>query len=108
LFDSADLTRALDLIWGRVRRLNRYVEERAPWVLARDPGRADELDVVLRSLLQGLRIVTVLLHSYIPDTTRRLLDALQLSDTGLASADWLDQTGGMIGALEPLFPKRDR
>jgi methionyl-tRNA synthetase len=108
LFDTADLTRALDLIWRRVRRLNRYVEERAPWMLARDPAQAGELDVVLRSLLEGLRIVTVLLHPYMPDTTARLLDAMHLQDTDLALAGWRDAGGGEVDVLEPLFPKRDR
>ena len=37
-------TQALDRIWQRVRRLNRYVEERAPWELARDPANAEKLE----------------------------------------------------------------
>src|SRR5947208_11988400 len=40
VLDRAEPTRALDLVWGRVRRLNRYVEERAPWQRARDPESA--------------------------------------------------------------------
>ena len=54
---------ALDLIWQRVRRLNRYVEERAPWQLARDPADAGKLDETLASLAEGLRTVSVLLHA---------------------------------------------
>ena len=42
--DRAELTLALDEIWQRVRRLNRYVEERAPWVLAKDPAGTAELE----------------------------------------------------------------
>ncbi len=38
--DRAELTLALEEIWQRVRRLNRYVEEQAPWVLAKDEERA--------------------------------------------------------------------
>ena len=53
LLDRADLTGALDAIWLRVRRLNRYVEEQAPWTLAKDPERAGELDRVLASLAEG-------------------------------------------------------
>src|SRR5919112_2528949 len=49
---------ALELIWQRVRRLNRYVEERAPWQLAKDQARAGELDTTLRTLAEGLRVVT--------------------------------------------------
>ena len=71
LLDTAEITQALDLIWQRVRRLNRYVEERAPWKLARDPDAARELDTTLRSLADGLRAVTVLLHPYMPSTTTK-------------------------------------
>jgi hypothetical protein len=59
--DRAELTQALDAIWQRVRRLNRYVEEQAPWQLAKDDARAGDLDRVLRTLAEGLRVVTVLL-----------------------------------------------
>ena len=69
LLDRVELTNALDEIWQRVRRLNRYVEEQAPWQLAKDPARAGELDRVLATLAEGLRVVSVLLHPYLPDST---------------------------------------
>ncbi|MBV8711391.1 MAG: methionine--tRNA ligase, partial [Solirubrobacterales bacterium] len=50
VLDRADPTRALELIWQRVRRLNRYVEERAPFKLARDPEQAEALEETLASL----------------------------------------------------------
>ena len=73
VLDRAEPTRALDLIWERVRRLNRYVEERAPWQLARDPDAADKLDEALASLAEGLRAVSVLLHPYMPASVEKLL-----------------------------------
>ena len=63
---SAEITQALERIWQRVRRLNRYVEERAPWQLAKDEAKAGELDQTLRSLAEGLRVVTVLLCAVHP------------------------------------------
>ncbi len=93
LMDRAEPTQALDEIWQRVRRLNRYVEERAPWQLARDPGQADRLDQALATLVAGLRLLTELLAPYMPGSTQRLLDALGVP-------------GGTVQALEPLFPKR--
>jgi methionyl-tRNA synthetase len=107
LLDRAELSQALEAIWQRVRRLNRYVEERAPWVLAKDPERADALDRTLASLAEGLRVVTVLLHPYMPASTQRLLDALgrpqvAFEDAMPAATGW----GGAVAALEPLFPKR--
>jgi methionyl-tRNA synthetase len=92
LMDRAEPTLALDRIWQRVRRLNRYVEERAPWQLAKDPAAADALDETLASLVEGLRTVTVMLEPYMPASTEKLLAAL-------------GSAGGSISPLDPLFPK---
>ncbi len=93
LMDRAEPTQALDRIWQRVRRLNRYVEERAPWQLARDADAKDELDQTLASLVEGLRTVNVMLEPYMPATTETLRAAL-------------GSPGGSISSVEPLFPKR--
>jgi methionyl-tRNA synthetase len=107
LMDRFELTPALELIWQRIRRLNRYVEERAPWQLARDPSRAAELDQTLASLAEGLRAVSVLLHPYMPSATERLLSTLGTPRTDYAGATFNGQGSGQrVGALEPLFPKR--
>jgi methionyl-tRNA synthetase len=106
LLDRAEITQALDRIWQRVRRLNRYVEERAPWQLAKDDARAGDLDVTLRSLAEGLRVVTVLLAPYIPESAERLLSALGQPDTALAGAEYGAQpSGAHVQRLAPLFPK---
>jgi methionyl-tRNA synthetase len=106
LMDRAEPTQALELIWQRVRRLNRYVEERAPWQLAKDPANARALDETLASLFEGIRVVSLLLHPYMPATTLQLLGALGFHDTPrFELATWLDTTGGMVLELEPLFPK---
>jgi methionyl-tRNA synthetase len=106
LLDRAELTQALDLIWQRVRRLNRYVEERAPWQLARDPAAAASLDQTLASLVEGLRVVSVLLHAYVPVSAGRLLDALGAPALSLEDATFAARApGGRVTPLEPLFPK---
>jgi methionyl-tRNA synthetase len=106
LLDRAEITQALERIWQRVRRLNRFVEERAPWQLAKDDARADELDTTLRSLAEGLRVVTVLLAPYIPETAEKLLRALGTDDLALSGAVFGAHPGGaQIEKLPPLFPK---
>ncbi|MDP9383722.1 MAG: methionine--tRNA ligase [Actinomycetota bacterium] len=107
LLDRAEVTQALDRIWERVRRLNRYVEERAPWQLAKDEARAGDLDVTLRSLAEGLRVVTVLLHPYIPDTAERLLAALGFGGDLTLDGAVLGARpgGGRAEKLPQLFPK---
>jgi methionyl-tRNA synthetase len=105
LLDRADLTGALDAIWQRVRRLNRYVEEQAPWVLAKDDARAAELDRVLVSLTEGLRVVAVALQPWIPESTEKLLAALGAPELDLDGARMRAGRLGAIDKLEPLFPK---
>jgi methionyl-tRNA synthetase len=103
--DRAELTVALEEIWQRVRRLNRYVEERAPWQLAKDEHAAAELDRVLASLAEGLRVVTVLLWPYIPASSERLLAALGADDLALADAELGAGSLGRVSRIDSLFPK---
>jgi len=105
LLDRADLTAALEAAWLRVRRLNRYVEEQAPWVLAKDEARAGELDRVLASLAEGLRVVAVVLHPWIPASVEKLLATLGAPELDLDGARLTAGRLAAIDKLEPLFPK---
>jgi methionyl-tRNA synthetase len=105
LIDGVQLTAALEEIWQRVRRLNRYVEERAPWQLAKDPADAAELDRVLGTLGEGLRVLSVLLHPYLPASTEKLLAVLGAPDLSLQGATLGSGAIEHVGKLEPLFPK---
>jgi methionyl-tRNA synthetase len=107
LLDRAEATQALELIWQRVRRLNRYVEERAPWQLAKDDAAADALDQTLASLAEGVRAISVLLHPYMPTSTARLLEAFGETATAYANAAFAPRgSGASVTTLAPLFPKR--
>jgi methionyl-tRNA synthetase len=103
--DKAELTLALDEIWQRVRRLNRYVEEQSPWQLAKDDSRAGDLDRVLRTLAEGLRAVTVLLWPYLPTSAERLLSALGAPDLSFAGAALGAGRIERVTPIESLFPK---
>ncbi|ADB53665.1 methionine--tRNA ligase [Conexibacter woesei] len=106
LLDKAEPSQALEAIWQRVRRLNRYVEERAPWKLARDPAAAGQLDETLATLAEGLRVVTVLLHPYIPESADKALAALNRPELDFDGARFASEGwGGTVEKIEPLFPK---
>jgi methionyl-tRNA synthetase len=106
LMDAAEISTALELVWRRVRRLNRYVEERAPWQLAKEAASAGELDVTLASLAEGLRVVSVLLAPYLPATVGKLLEALGAADVAIEAARFDGHVGdNTVTALAPLFPK---
>jgi methionyl-tRNA synthetase len=107
LLDAAEVSTALELIWRRVRRCNRYVEERAPWQLAKDPDAAAELDRTLASLAEAVRVISVLVSPYVPTSAQKLLDVLDAPELSLAGAEFALRGGGRtVAALEPLFPKR--
>ena len=105
--DEFDLTGALELVWGLVRALNRRVEDVAPWELAKDERRADELDRALYELADGLRAVAVALAAFVPDTSERILAALRqpadLAWAGVAAGGATAAVG--IEPAPPLFPR---
>ena len=105
LLDRAEVTQALEEIWQRVRRLNRYVEEQAPWKLAKDEAAGAQLDTVLATLAEGLRCLTVLLHPWLPATSAKLLGTLGAPEIGYGAAGLGAGRVGAVDELEPLFPK---
>jgi len=107
--DRFDVTGALDAIWLVVRRLNQYVEEQAPWQLAKDESRAHELDRALYHLADGLTGVAIALAPYLPDTAPRILAALGQPDD-LAWERIRNGGAEEVDGIEPaapLFPRVD-
>jgi len=107
--DAYDLTGALDDIWELVRALNRHVERSAPWELAKDEARSEDLDRVLFDLADGLRVLAVLLSPFLPETAPRILDALgqdaNLAFEGAQAGETVAADG--IEPAQPLFPRVD-
>jgi methionyl-tRNA synthetase len=107
--DRYDLTGALERIWEVVRGLNRHVEERAPWTLAKH-GRRLELEETLYDLADGLVAVAVALAAYLPETSPRILEALCAEPNDLR---WERVAYGCspvrrgIEAAPPLYPRID-
>jgi hypothetical protein len=106
LLDRADLTAALEAAWRAVRRLNRYVEEQAPWSLARQ-GDDEALARVLASLVEGLRVVAVILHPWVPESSGKILEAIGAPDIAYDGAAPVVGTARSVQRLAPLFPKYD-
>ena len=104
--DNVELTAALDEIWRRIKMLNRYVQDEQPWQLAKDDAEADHLDEVLYTAAEGLRVVSVLLHPFMPASAERLLAALGREELGLDGAA-LGAVGGgaKVAELGQLFPR---
>ena len=81
---------ALEGVWKLIRRTNKYIDETAPWVLAKDEATKDRLAEVLYNLVESITIGACLLKSFLPETADRIL--AQLS-TGMREYDDLDKFG---------------
>ncbi|MEG1782815.1 MAG: methionine--tRNA ligase, partial [Oscillospiraceae bacterium] len=66
--DDLNVPLALQEIFKVVQRANKYIDETAPWVLAKDEANAPRLAAVLYNLVESLRFVTTLLQAYLPNT----------------------------------------
>lgn len=106
LLDRFEISQALEAIWSRVRRLNRYVEETKPWELAKREEAAEELDGALYNLAEGLRVLALLLIPYMPSSSEVVLDAIGEPGREIAA---FGSRGGGAGTerIKPLFPKLD-
>ncbi|MBP2018496.1 methionyl-tRNA synthetase [Symbiobacterium terraclitae] len=111
--EGCRLADALAALWQLVRRANKYVDERAPWSLARDPARSAELADVLYSLAESLRIAAAALVPFLVETPERIYAQLGLDPSLARSTPWSVATawGGLppgtaIRRGEPLFPRR--
>jgi methionyl-tRNA synthetase len=78
LFPDMEFPRALARVWEFVGHLNRYIVATAPWELAKDEAAQPRLDTVLYHLLEGLRMLAVLLRPVMPTSTQKMAGHLGL------------------------------
>lgn len=106
--DALRIHLALEEVLQYVRGLNKFINDVKPWELARDPGRQKELEDALYTVVEGLRIASVLLEPALPTKAKELRAALGLGDYTLEQTEtWgLSPAGVRIPEEAPiLFPK---
>ncbi|MCI9141245.1 MAG: methionine--tRNA ligase [Lachnospiraceae bacterium] len=81
---------AMTEIFAIFKRCNKYIDETEPWILAKDPAKADRLSTVLYNLVEGICTGASLLQPFMPETAERI--AAQLN-TNLREFDELEQFG---------------
>lgn len=108
--DRLQFSIALEEIWAFVRRCNKYVEENAPWKLAKEPEDKGRLDTVLYNLLESLRIVTIAIAPFMPRSAAEMWSRLGLGDFDGVTFEQAEEWGKLPTGTEtrtgdPLFPK---
>jgi methionyl-tRNA synthetase len=110
LLEENQLQSALQSIWRLVTRANQYVDQTAPFKLAKDPAQAQRLDEVLYNLAETCRVLAVLLNPFLPETSVKIYAQLGLKESPekFSEAAWGKlKSGHTIGEPAPLFPRKD-
>ena len=101
---------ALEEIWILVRRANKYIDEKMPWVLAKDEAERDNLDTCLHNLAESIRIVSILIYPFMHSTSDEIRKQMGL---WYADVTWEDAKEFEMMYQEkvkkgkPLFPRID-
>jgi methionyl-tRNA synthetase len=112
-FDNFAFSRALEVVWSIIARVDKIISDAKPWDLAKDENQRQTLHAVLYRAAETLRWLCVLLHSVMPESTQGIYTQLGLSDS-LAQIDPADlkwgglEEGTLIGEVRPLFPRIDK
>jgi methionyl-tRNA synthetase len=106
-------SKALEAIWRFISRLNKYIDETAPWTLAKDEANKDRLAVVMNHLIDGLYKAAVMVYPYMPTSAQKIWNQLgETRDIHTAKVEeimgWnLLKEGHVLGNAEPIFPRLD-
>lgn len=107
--DHMELNQAIKDVWNLIGRANKYIDETAPWILAKDPAQAERLQAVMYNLAEALRIVAILIAPFVPVTAPKIYEQLGLGKPEsffMADAVWGKlATGTKVQKGEPLFPR---
>ena len=109
--ESIALHKSLDAIWLLVRMTNKYIDETAPWALAKDTRQEKRLATVIHTMLESLRFITTLLFPFMPTSAEAMWRALGCSET--LSQHTISKgtqwgkltTGTAVTKIPPLFPR---
>ena len=99
----------LDSIFEIFRRCNKYIDETMPWILAKDESKKDRLQTVLYNLVESIRIGTVLLQAFMPDTAEKIFQQLNTDLVGINTIEEFGQyqSGTKLGKAQVLFMRID-
>ncbi|WP_461614081.1 methionine--tRNA ligase [Clostridium sp. Marseille-QA1073] len=107
--DELNISNALDYVWTLIRRTNKYIDETTPWILGKDEEQKPRLATVLYNLAESLRIVSVLISSFLPSTSEKINSQLNITETTWESLSSFSGTksGVKVSKGEVMFPRID-
>ncbi len=110
LMDSLEFSSALQEIWKVIRRANKYIDETMPWVLAKELSKRQRIKTVLYNLAEVLRIISVHISPFMPNTPAKIREQLGITDE--ADTTWESvktwgvlKPGVRVNKKEIIFPR---
>jgi len=109
LMDEYRMADTMDAVMSLARRANKYIDETAPWVLAKDEDKKERLGTVLYNLLETIRFLGVVLTPFMPETAEKILAEIGTKQTEWASLESFGmlEEGSSVGEPVPLFARID-
>ena len=109
LMDTWHNADALDGVMALAKRCNKYIDETAPWVLAKNEADHPRLEAVLYNLTECIRILAILLKPFLPETSEKILAQARVEEgfTGFDAIAFGTVAGYEVGTPEPLFARID-
>ena len=109
-FEALNFSRSLEAAWSGIARVDKFITDRQPWKLAKDPSSRSELESVLATAFEGLRHVVLLVAPVLPDATKNIWTQMGLAGEPLSTnpveATWGENIAVTnIGEIKPSFPK---
>ncbi len=108
--DAVDYPRALEAVWNIISRTNKYIDETAPWVLAKEEGDKEALAAVMAHLAASLRVVAHLIQPFMMTTSNAIMEQLGLGDSfDLENLSLAGLPSGVkvVAKGTPIFPRLD-
>lgn len=109
--EALQFGKALQEVWKIIARGNKYIEESAPWALAKDDSKKEKLNAVMYNLAETLRVATIYLSPFMPATLPKVFDQLGIDEPSLKGWDSIDFgaeiEGIKVRRQDPIFPRID-
>lgn len=105
--NKLEIPKALDTIFDLFRSCNKYIDDTTPWILAKDENKKERLATVLYNLIESIRIGTVLLKPFMPDTAEKIFKQINTDNTSYESVKVFGgyNSGTKVGTPEVLFQR---
>ena len=109
-FEDLALHKALMAVWEFINVTNKYIVEREPWTLAKDPANKARLATIIYNLLESLRIIAVFITPFMPGSAKKIMDQIGIADMTGQNFDSLRRWGGLppgsaLKRGDALFPR---